>query len=383
MSLRLRPDLLPRRLQQKQLRRVESSWAWLNPFPLRDAFPRFLAPARVDSSQPRCLWIDSDSYTRHVFLTKGPRVFTILLNYQNPGDTARCLASLRGSTERDIHPVIIDNASGDDGAEELRSLFGPSIPVLETAENIGYAAGNNLGIRYALERDADFVWVLNPDTEVEPSTLQAMMTTMSLRPDAGFVGSVNLFGGTDPATIQFAGGCIDWAGGAIAESYGRGKPVGWLPHREPYEVDYVAGTSMLVRRRVFEDVGYMPEHYFLYFEETDFQVSAAKNGWRSVMNPAARVWHYQASATHLPAPYYTYYYIRGRVLFAKKFTELSDAAIERGLEGFIDGWRSRVAKRAPEWLGTHNELVRWGLEDGKAGVTGSRADVNVMRRPGS
>ncbi|MGA9596184.1 MAG: glycosyltransferase family 2 protein [Acidimicrobiia bacterium] len=317
-----------------------------------------------------------------MFLTNGPRVFVVLVNYRNPGDTLRCLATLRCGSDRDVHPVVVDNASGNGDAVRLRSALGPAVPVLETPANLGYAGGNNVGIRYALERDGDFVWLLNPDTEVEPETLTGLMTTMSLRPDAGFVGSLNLFGGSDPPTIQFAGGHIDWAGGVVAESIGRGKPLSSRPQRDPYEVDYVAGTSMLVRRRVFEDVGLLPEHYFLYFEETDFQVTAARHGWKSVINPLARVWHYQGSAAHLPAPYYTYYYIRGRLLFAKKFTEFDDETIVAGLDGFIEGWRTRVGERAPGWLDTYNRLVDRALADGKAGVTGPRADVDEMRRPG-
>ncbi len=341
-----------------------------------------MPPDRVDLSEHGELKTEGNSYTRRVFLTRGPRVFAILLNYKNPADTVRCMASLRRSLTRGIYPVIVDNASAEGNVEHLRSNLGPAVPILESPVNIGYAAGNNIGIRHAVERDADFVWILNPDTEVEPDTLQVMMTTMTLRPDAGFVGSMNLFGHSDPPTIQFAGGCIDWDGGAVAESMGRGKPLSSMPGRDAYEVDYVAGTSMLIRRRVFSDVGLLPEHYFLYFEETDFQVTAAKQGWKSIVNPMARVWHYQGSATHLPAPYYTYYYIRGRILFARKFTDLSYEKIERGLSLFIDGWRARVEERAPDWLETHNKLVEWALADGKAGVTGSRPDVDVMRRPG-
>ena len=317
-----------------------------------------------------------------MFLSKGPRTFAILLNYQNPGDTVRCMTSLRRSVTRDVHPVIVDNGSGNGDIERLAATFGPTVPILENDVNVGYAAGNNVGIRYALERDADYVWILNPDTEVEPDALQAMLTTMALRPDAGFVGSLNLFGDSDPPTVQFAGGCIDWDAGAVAESMDRGKPLSSRPRRDAYDVDYVAGTSMLVRRRVFDEVGLLPEHYFLYFEETDFQVSAAKHGWKSVVNPLAMVWHYQGSAAHLPAPYYTYYYIRGRILFARKFTALDDDTIVAGLSGFIDGWRTRVAERAPDWLATHERLVEWALKDGLAGVTGSRPQVDTMRRPG-
>lgn len=316
-----------------------------------------------------------------MFLTRPQRVFAILLNYQNPSDTLRCVSSLRNSTMRGIFPVVIDNASGKGDPARLAQALGPAIPILESPENGGYAAGNNIGIRHALDRDADFIWILNPDTTVEADTLQVLLTTMSLYPDAGFVGPVNLLGDSDPATIQSAGGRIDWAGGVVAESIDRGREYAARPRRDPYEVDYVQGSSLLIRRSVLEDIGLLPEHYFLYFEETDLQVTASRNGWKSMINPLARTWHYQGSAALLPAPYYTYYYIRGRILFARKFTDSSDETIRRGLNGFINGWRSRVGERAPEWLDTHNLLVEWALADGFAGVTGGRDDVNAMRRP--
>ena len=182
----------------------------------------------------------------------------ILLNYRNVGDTLRCLASLRRSQSRSLHPVVVDNGSGGDTVDRLEHALGPAVPVLVSPTNGGYAAGNNLGIRYALARDADFVWILNPDTEVEPRTLQLLMASMSLRPDAGVVGSLNLFGGSNPPTVQFAGGTIDWDAGAVTESIGRGRPLAERTEREPYRVDYANGASMLVRRGVFEEVGLLP-----------------------------------------------------------------------------------------------------------------------------
>lgn len=340
-----------------------------------------MPPERLHDSETWQIATVGNFYTRRVFLTNGPRVFAILLNYQNPHDTLRCMTSLRKTTTRNVHPLIVDNASGNGDVSYLADRLGPAVPILESESNRGYAAGNNIGIRHALERDADYIWILNPDTEVEMDTLEGLMTTMALRPDAGFVGSLNLFGDSEPPRIQFAGGYINWAGGASVEISGRGKPLSSLPVRDAYEVDYVAGTSMLVRRRVFEEVGLLPEHYFLYFEETDLQLTASEYGWKSVVNPLARVWHYQGSTTHLPAPYYVYYYIRGRFLFARRFTELDDSQVAAGLRAFIEGWRTTVEQRAPGWLDTYESLVEWGLADGKAGITGARSDVDTMTRP--
>jgi hypothetical protein len=316
-----------------------------------------------------------------VFLTKGSRVFVILLNYRRPGDTLRCLASLRRSKERALHLVIVDNSSGDQIVGRLQHALGPAVPLIVSPENGGYAAGNNIGIRHAIERDADFIWILNPDTEVEPNTLQLLMATMASRPDAGFVGTLNLSGRSLHPTIQFAGGKIDWESGAITKSLGLGRALSSFRERRPFDVDYVAGTSMLVRRRVLEDVGLLPEHYFLYFEDTDLQVRAARQGWGSVLNPLARVWHHQKSGSDLPAPYYTYYYVRSRMLFGREFTQHDDATLEAGLDEYIQGWRSRVAELVPDWLPTYDQLIDWGLIDGKTGRTGPRADVDAMATP--
>lgn len=312
-----------------------------------------------------------------MFVTSGSRVFVIIVNYRHALDTVRCIAALRRSRDRNLHPVVVDNGSGTGEMERLRAHLGPTIPIVELPDNLGYAAGNNHGIRYALERDADHVWILNPDTEVEPKTFQLLQATMRTHADAGFIGSVNLVAGSDPPRVQFAGGRIDWETGAT-ESIGIGTLADDLRPYEPYEVDYVAGTSMLIRRQVFDEVGLLPEKYFLYFEETDLQTKAHRYGWRSYMSPLARVWHHQRSMGSTPEPYYVYYYVRGRLLFGKAHSDLTDDQLEEGLAPFIEGWRDRVEERAPAWLDIYERLVRWGLEDGKAGRTGHRTDIDEL-----
>ncbi len=314
-----------------------------------------------------------DSYTRRVFLSTGRRVFVVVLNYQHAGDTARCVTSLRRSGDRDLHLVVVDNHSEENTL--LRESLGQTVPIITSGANLGYAAGNNLGITHALACDADYIWVLNPDTEIEPKTLQLLLATMDTHPEAGCVGSVNLVGGSEPPQVQFAGGRIDWEAGAVTESLGIGRPLSSITATEPYPVDYVAGTSMLIRRPVFEDVGLLPEEYFLYFEETDFQMYAHSHGWLSFVNPLARVWHHQRSVGDLPTPHYIYYYIRGRLLFGQRHSNLSLDELEAGLAGFIDGWRRRIEQRAAGWLDAFDLLTATAIADGRAGRTGYRADI--------
>ena len=314
-------------------------------------------------------------------MTRGPRVFVVILNYRTAAHTLRCATSLRRSTNRAIQMIVVDNASGSDEVGRLEHHLGPAVRIIEAPANIGYAAGNNIGIRHALENDADFVWILNPDTEVDPSTLQLLIDGLHNLPDAGYIGSLNVYGGSAPPRVQFAGGRILWENGAATESIALGRPLESITQREPYFVDYAAGTSMLVRRSVFEQVGLLPEQYFMYFEETDHQVRAAKIGWRSAVHPKAIVRHHQQSTGPIPAPYYVYYYIRSRFRFARTHTDFTIAEIEHHSAAFINGWRSRVEDRSPSWLDTYDRLVEWAVEDGIAGLTGARAEVHGIERP--
>src|SRR6266542_4767197 len=115
------------------------------------------------------------------------RVFTVVLNYQDAADTLRCVDSLGSSNYREQFLVVVDNGSDAGTVAALTKGLSTRTLIL-SGENLGYAAGNNLGITYALGNDADLVWVLNPDTEVRPDTLRRLVRTMSEFPEIGILG---------------------------------------------------------------------------------------------------------------------------------------------------------------------------------------------------
>jgi hypothetical protein len=140
-------------------------------------------------------------------------------------------------------------------------------------------------------------------------------------------------------------------------------------------VDFVPGAAMLVRRRVFEDIGLLPEEFFLYFEETDFCVRAARAGWKVAVETRARAVHRFVSSDGLPSETLLYYFVRNRILFGRRLTEVPFEALLADLDGFIASWRRRVQERRPEWLGRFEELVGLAVEDARAGVMGKREGV--------
>lgn len=310
----------------------------------------------------------------------GARVFTVLLNYQHADDTVQCLASLQSSTVRTQWVVVVDNGSGDEVVQRLTSELGART-FIDAGDNLGYAAGNNLGIRHAIDRDAEFVWILNPDTTVEDDTLEQLLRTMEEHPDCGIVGARILNGGSQPLTIATDGGLVDWSTGGATDHINVGRPDADVPAGDAHPVDYVPGACMLIRRAVLEDVGLLPEEWFLYFEETDFNLRVAAEGWRLLVNPRARVHHHKRSSGSLPSAYYVYYFVRNRMLFAQRHGH-GEGGIPEDLERWISAWREKVARADASWVATYERLVETALDDAREGVTGRRDDVSEVAAGG-
>jgi GT2 family glycosyltransferase len=309
-----------------------------------------------------------------------PRVTAIVLNYQHSADTLRCMRSVAKSTHLNLVPIVVDNGSDLAELEYLAAELSPGVCLIETGENLGYAAGNNVAIRQALKIGTDYVWVLNPDTTVEPETVEWMVRTAEQNENIGIVGSRVFYGGSDPLAIWFNGAAVDLESGGAADHQDMGKLDADVPAHAPFQTGYVTGTSMMIRTGVFESVGLLPEDYFLYFEETAFNIDVQRAGWATVVEPRSRVHHYKRSTGTLPTAAYMYYYVRNRLIFGQRYTTATTAETEAGLEAFIRNWRARVGQHAPEWVETFDTLVDLALTDGRALRAGYR-DLTAMGSP--
>lgn len=306
-----------------------------------------------------------------------PRVLTAILNHRTPAQALQCLASVRQSTQRDQVVRLIDNGSGDGSAAQLMQAQ-PTTVVVQAHENLGYAGGNNLALREALELGCEFTWIINPDCLVEPDTLDLLLREADRHPEAGVLGPRIVHGGTHPATIQSDGGLV----GADGSSSHRhtGEPVGATP-AEASAVDFVSGSCLLIRSATAAEVGLLPEEYFLYFEETDYALRGAELGWTARVEPRAVAHHFRVSATRLPTPAYVYYYVRGQAMFGRRWRDLNPTTTVSRLRPWHDGWRARVLEHAPDWLSTFDELVAWAVADAAAGAVGRRDDVHEVASP--
>ena len=165
--------------------------------------------------------------------------------------------------------------------------------------NGGFSYGNNLGIRRALaanDPQVDAVWLLNSDTIVRPQALDALLAAFDRDPSAGIVGSrlEDLDGTPQTSAFRFQTISREWARGLNLGLWFRLFPAAEVarePADQACETDWLAGASMLIRREVFDDVGLLDEGYFLYYEEVDFCLRAARQHWRTIYVPTSRVVH--------------------------------------------------------------------------------------------
>jgi GT2 family glycosyltransferase len=209
------------------------------------------------------------------------RVYVLVLNWNNWKDTNECLASLRRLDYDHWNVLVLDNGSTDGSVHRIRERF-PDVEILELGENLGYARGNNAGIRVALERGARYVWLLNNDTTADPKALAALVERAEVDSSVGAVGSV-LFFMDRPNQVQI------WGGGRVNFCLGRS-----LIFEEPVsekKLHYLSGASLLIRRGALLSVGLLDEGFFMYWEDTDYCFRLRKAGLLLAVASESRVLH--------------------------------------------------------------------------------------------
>jgi GT2 family glycosyltransferase len=247
-----------------------------------------------------------------------PRIAVVILNWNSAADTLECVASLHASCDTHLSVIIVDNGSTDSSWEELQQVSAMGVTLIQSGANLGYAGGNNIGIRAALDRHADFVWILNNDTVIHPVCARELLETAEQYPKAGiFVPKI--FYKDRPRTIWYAGGAYDslraqnihW--GIGAQDDGR--------FDDPCEVAFASGCSLFVRHEVFERIGLLDDRYFLYWEDVEFSLRALRAGYRIRFVPTARVWHQEQASSgrfYGHSPNFHYYTVRNRLWFIRE-----------------------------------------------------------------
>ena len=312
------------------------------------------------------------------------RTGVVLVNHDSAEDTVGCIASLEASHDLDMDVVVVDNSDSALSLATLSALVGDRAVVLSSGGNIGYAGGSNVGIRHCLDRGNAFVWLLNPDTRIEPETLPRLLALLAEVPDCGVVGPriVHPAAPGTPETVWFDGGVVDENNAGETRHMHQGREVAKVAGPVARDVDYVTGASLLTRRTVLETVGLLPEDYFLYFEETHWCRDVRRAGWRVMVEQRARMVHHQRSSGAMPSPYHLYYMTRNRYLFVERALGGDGEAALVQLEGkWLKNWRRKVTAAAPEWLDEFDALVELAAADARAGRDGRNDAVSHVPWP--
>ena len=301
-----------------------------------------------------------------------PRVWIVPVNFNGLDDTRKCLDSL-AKLSAPASVIVVDNASREDPTAILNAEF-PWAHVIRNEVNAGWSGGNNAGIRFAMERGADFILLLNNDTTVHPDIVARLLAAMYANPAFGIIGPVIRYM-DEPDLVMTDGTKFNRPG---APGFFQRQPVPERPDAVE-DTDIVNGCAMFIRAEVFRRVGLIDDRFFLIHEESDFCLRAREAGFPCGVLAEALVWH-KGSTTFKQSGkrWQRYYDTRNLGLLLSKHRgprgsmnsysrwlkyayhrwchEREDGHADSAdavLEGMVDAFRRR--------FGAHRTRTRWGV----------------------
>lgn len=288
-------------------------------------------------------------------------VAIIILNWNGWQDTIECLESVFQNDYPNYNVVVVDNDSEDESVQKIKDYSNgelkvksaffnydpsdkpvaileigpeddlqknvvkhfPPLILIKNDKNEGFAEGNNIGMKFALENlNSDYILLLNNDTVVDKEFLVQMLKVSESEKKIGIAGP-KIYYYNEPNRIWFAKGKISW-------KFCRGLNTGHNEidtgqHNQTAEVEYASGCAFLIKKEVTEKIGLLDKRFFLYFEEIDWTLRASQIGYKSVFVPGGRIWHkVSKSGGGVSGKVGLYYITRNRWLLMKRWAKKTD-----------------------------------------------------------
>lgn len=238
------------------------------------------------------------------------KIFIIILNYNGVLDTIDCLASLYKQDYPHFEVVVVDNGSTDDSVQVISRIY-PNVIVIENKTNYGYTGGNNIGIQYAIENDAQYVWLLNNDTIVESDSLSKLFMAANESVNIGLASPL-IYYYDKPSEIQFSGNIINWREKNISVV----RDVELLTNKTALKNMALWGTALLIKRDVINKIGILNDKYFAYHEDIEYSSRAIKNGFINIVVPSSKVYHkFAHTSGGIYSPLHCYFMTRNIFFF--------------------------------------------------------------------
>ena len=300
-------------------------------------------------------------------------IAVILVNWNGFDFTWACLESLRKVDFPEFKILLVDNASENQEAERLKKAF-PEIELIENAQNLGFAGGNNVGIRFALDHGFSHVLLLNNDTEVEPDFLGEMILIIRQDPGLGVVQPLILFLQEREKIWSAGGRWMPAVGRAI--TIGDREPVADF-RVEKRSLDWATGCCMLISRAALLKTGLLNEQYFAYFEDVEWSLRFRKEGFGIVLAEKAVIYHEAGASSKKKnsegtlSPRVFYFHVRNQLFLLRGTLE--------GLQ-FLLGFTYHLG-RFTLWMGYF--LVRGRFQKLKSVARGIRDGLSQPLQPTS
>jgi GT2 family glycosyltransferase len=243
------------------------------------------------------------------------KLVAVVLNWNGGEETLAALDSLRG-----VETICVDNGSSD-GSDRLVEERRPDVELLRAGKNLGFSGGNNVGIRRALARGADWVLLLNNDAVADDGLPTALTTAAEARPDAGVL-ACKVYFAEPPDVLMYAGGSVRLKLGYWGRQDGFGKRDDGSFDRS-HDVARATGAAMAVSRPALEQAGLLDEALFAYGEDADWCLRIARAGFAVVYVPDAKAWHVGSASTGgLRSPTSLYYDTRNMIVVCERYARL-------------------------------------------------------------
>lgn len=298
-----------------------------------------------------------------------PSVGIIILNWNNAPDTIQCITAVLASDYEPYEIIVVDNNSHDDSVQQIRAQF-PQVTLIQNPENLGYAQGNNVGMQYALERQADYILILNDDTVVAADMLSELVKAAQANPKSGILGP-KIYSQEEPQVLLTTGAFLGAAGVIDNPAMGVVDAGQW---DRQAEVGYLWGAAVLLKDSAVRQAGMLDPEFFAYQEDIDWCYRIRAAGYQCLFIPQAKCWHPDTRRARQNSALVTYYMSRNHLLFIRKH--------HLGFAEFIRSWAvflRRILSWSirPKWKNKRHQrdaLVR-GLMDYTLGRFG-KANFN-------
>jgi len=299
-----------------------------------------------------------------------PKIYIVILNWNGLHDTLQCLQTVYNMDYANYEVIVVDNASTD-GSNRVIPQEYPEVIYLRNEINLGYTGGNNIAIRHALNRDAEYVWLLNNDTAVEPDCLRKIVEVAESAPEIGLVSPLVCYY-DNPEIIQFCGNFVDWEKHDFIDV--RQRP------QLPDTPLTLWGTALLAKRALVETIGLFNENFFAYYEDQEYSLRTLNAGFKTRIVTEARVYHKDSRSTGSShSPLATFLRTRNRYLLWRDI--IQGKQWKRYRREFLADVIMTSAELRRQGFFASAEACLDGFWSGVVGDGGNRCDTRPMSRP--